>query len=426
MEEKPAFQDEQEPVRVRTKDETDKKCPQCGGVMEFDPATGGMKCPYCEYAEEIAAGEAAREIDFEDAEDRASHDWGAAKKRVLCESCGAETIYDALEVANECPYCGSNQVMEVQDGDTMAPGGVCPFKIDKKTAGSSFKRWIAGKLFCPSLAKQKARPDAFHGVYLPYWTFDTQTESEYDGRYGIYRTVREADGKTRTVTDWYYTSGDYSEFVNDHPVLATARHDASILNEILPFDTEANVAYNPRYLAGYAAERYSIGLNDGWEQGREEIHDHLERQVEQKIRSECRADTVANVNVQTSYDDLKFKYLLLPVWLSSFRYNGKVYNFMVNGQTGRVGGKSPISALRVAIAVLLTAALIGGAWYFINKRSAPSAVRSSFQGPARTFDSTRSTAALPEDFARRLKMFHVEHSWCQTGFRSVVSSFSAS
>ena len=34
-------------------------CPQCGGVMEFDPATGGMKCPYCEYAEEIAAGEAA-------------------------------------------------------------------------------------------------------------------------------------------------------------------------------------------------------------------------------------------------------------------------------------------------------------------------------------------------------------------------------
>ena len=163
------------------------------------------------------AGEAAREIDFEDAEDRASHDWGAAKKRVLCESCGAETIYDALEVANECPYCGSNQVMEVRDDDTMAPGGVCPFTIDKKTAGANFKRWIAGKLFCPSLAKQKARPDAFHGVYLPYWTFDTQTESEYDGRYGIYRTVREADGKTRTVTDWYYTSGDYSEFVTTTP-----------------------------------------------------------------------------------------------------------------------------------------------------------------------------------------------------------------
>ena len=201
----------------------------------------------------------------------------------------------------------------------------------------------------------------------------------------------------------------YSEFVNDHPVLATARHDASILNEILPFDTEANVAYNPRYLAGYAAERYSVGLNDGWEQGREEIHDHLERQVEQKIRHECRADTVANVNVQTSYDDLKFKYLLLPVWLSSFRYNGKVYSFMVNGQTGRVGGKSPISALRVAIAVLLTAALIGGAWYFINKRSVPAtppAVRSSFHVP------TRSTAGLPAGLARRQKLFHGERFWC--------------
>ncbi|MDY3211470.1 MAG: hypothetical protein SOX02_00550, partial [Pyramidobacter sp.] len=92
-----------------------------------------------------------------------------------------------------------------------------------------------------------------------------------------------------------------------------------------------------------------------------------------------------------------------------FRYNGKVYNFMVNGQTGRVGGKSPISALRVAIAVLLAAALIGGAWYFINKKSAPAtppAVRSSFRVPA------RSTASLPAEFARRPKLFHGERFWC--------------
>ena len=124
MEEKTAFQDEQEPVRVQTKDETDKKCPQCGGVMEFDPATGGMKCPYCEYAEEIAAGEAAREIDFEDAEDRASHDWGAAKKRVLCESCGAETIYDALQTGLEILAAGDETFEDV----FTLPDGSVPFQ----------------------------------------------------------------------------------------------------------------------------------------------------------------------------------------------------------------------------------------------------------------------------------------------------------
>jgi len=253
--------EEQEPVRVRTKEETDKKCPMCDGVMEFDPATGGLKCPYCGHEIAIESGAAAAETDFDRAEDLASHDWGVAKKRVICESCGAETIYDALETANECPYCGSNQVMETHDDDTMAPGGVCPFKIDKQTAGENFKKWLSGKWFCPSLAKEKARPGAFHGVYLPYWTFDTQTYSQYTGRYGIDRRVREyVNGREqiRVVTDWYWTSGDYQEFINDQLVIGTTRHDASILREIEPFDTEGNVAYKPQYLAGFAAERYSV------------------------------------------------------------------------------------------------------------------------------------------------------------------------
>ena len=367
--------EEQEPVRVRTKEETDKKCPMCDGVMEFDPATGGLKCPYCGHEIAIESGAAAAETDFDRAEDLASHDWGVAKKRVICESCGAETIYDALETANECPYCGSNQVMETHDDDTMAPGGVCPFKIDKQTAGENFKKWLSSKWFCPSLAKEKARPGAFHGVYLPYWTFDTQTYSQYTGRYGIDRRAREyVNGREqiRVVTDWYWTSGDYQEFINDQLVIGTTRHDASILREIEPFDTEGNVAYKPQYLAGFAAERYSVGLKEGWEHGRSDIARHLEAQISSKIRWEHHADHVSGVDVRTAYDDLRFKYLLLPVWLSSFKYNDKVYNFMVNGQTGRVGGKSPVSPWRVAAAVAIATGIIGSAWYFLTAQPQPS------------------------------------------------------
>lgn len=358
---------EKEPSEVQTKKETDKKCPMCDGIMEFDPASGRMKCPYCGYTEEVETGSAAKEIDFSKAEDYASHDWGVSKKKVVCKACGAETIYDANEVASECPYCGSTQVMEVSDDSTMAPGGVCPFKIDKKAAGESFKSWIRGKLFCPSLAKQKAKPDSFHGVYLPYWTFDTMTSSDYQARYGRYRTVRDSEGHTKTVTDWYFTSGSYSEFINDQAEPATDRRSRSMLAEIEPFDTENNVAYKPQYLAGYAAERYSVGLSEGWERARVKIDSHLKAQVHDKVRVENGADVVSGIRLSTDYDDLKFKYLLLPVWLSSFHYKGKVYNFMVNGQTGRAGGKTPISALRVAIAVLITAALIAGAWYFLNR-----------------------------------------------------------
>ena len=76
----------------------------------------------------------------------------------------------------DSPYCGSNQVMEAKTENTLAPGGVCPFKIDKNQAVSNFHRWIKNKLFCPKEAKQKSKPSAFSGLYLPYWTFDADTQ----------------------------------------------------------------------------------------------------------------------------------------------------------------------------------------------------------------------------------------------------------
>ena len=128
----------EEPNIVKTKQETDKKCPQCAGTMDFDPATGGLLCPFCGFTKAIDAPEsatAAAELDFESAENTGNCDWGVAKKTVICKACGGEMIYDELQIAGECPYCGSNQVREEKGANSLAPGGVCPFKIDKKTAG---------------------------------------------------------------------------------------------------------------------------------------------------------------------------------------------------------------------------------------------------------------------------------------------------
>ena len=55
-----------------------------------------------------------------------------------------------------------------------------------------------------------------------------------------------------------------------------------------------------------------------------------------------------------------FKHVLLPVWIAAYRYNGKVYRFLVNGQTGEVVGVAPWSvakiAATVALAILVVAA----------------------------------------------------------------------
>ncbi|MBE7067267.1 MAG: TFIIB-type zinc ribbon-containing protein [Ruminococcaceae bacterium] len=353
-----------------TMNETDRKCPSCGGTMDFDPATGDLGCPYCGWHEAVESEEETRsaaELRFEDAENYENCDWGAEKKTVVCKSCGAETVYDALEIAGECPYCGSNQVMEAQDAKTMAPGGVVPFKITKKQAGEKFIKWIKGRLFTPRKAKKQAKPDAFKGIYLPYWTFDTDTHSTYTARYGIDIHYKDRNGNVRTRTHWHFTSGMYDKFINDQLARATDRHDTDLLSKIATFDTESNVEYKPEYLAGYASERYSIGLKDAWENdAKKAIRRGLEYEIDRHIRITRHADHVAGLMIKTNYNDITFKYLLLPIWISSFKYKDKVYGFVVNGQNGHVGGRAPISALRVAIAIVLGITAVGLLWYLFS------------------------------------------------------------
>ena len=344
--------------QASTLKETDKKCPQCGGVMDFDPNIGGMACPYCGYEEEIVKEAAsAAELDFESAEKTENCDWGAQKKQIICKSCGAETIYDALDVASECPYCGSNQVMEAADENTLAPGGVVPFAITNEQASANFKQWIGKKFFCPKLAKQSAEPDAFTGIYLPYWTFDTDTTSRYSGRYGIDRTERykDSDGNVqeKTVTDWHRTSGIFKLAIDDELVQGSERHDSAMLKGLEPFETEKNVPYKPEYVAGFVAERYSVGLKAAWEKAKASISGKIKSKITNKIRDDYNADHVKDVKVSTKFEKITYKYLMLPIWCSSFKYQDKVYQFMVNGQTGKVYGKTPVSVGKIILVIAI-------------------------------------------------------------------------
>ncbi|MBQ8798640.1 MAG: hypothetical protein IJZ55_03630 [Lachnospiraceae bacterium] len=360
----------QEPAVVDTKKETDEKCPCCGGVMDFDPTVGKLHCPYCDHVEEILEEDeeetSAEELDFFEAEQTGNCNWGVEKKMVLCKACGGEMVYDALETAGECPYCGSNQVMEAQAENTLAPGGVCVFKLDAKQAAEKFKNWIKKRWFCPKEAKQTAKPKDFKGIYLPYWTFDTQTTTTYSAQYGKHRRKRNSKGETVTVTDWYRCSGTYEEFIDDQAVSGTTRHEQSMLNGIQPFDTADNKSYKPEYVAGFASERYSVGLKDAWETAKSLISVRLRSNISRKIRTEHHADVVRGLHIRTSYTGIKYKYLLLPVWMACFKYKEKIYRFMVNGQTGRVSGKIPVSPLKVVITVLGALLLLGALWFVSN------------------------------------------------------------
>ena len=300
------------------------------------------------------AGKDIEELDFESAKLRKSLDWGTSTKQLICKNCAAEAMYDEAETAGCCPFCGSTQVMPVDnDENVMAPQGVVPFEVSNDKAGQLFKGWLKGKFFAPKVAKETCKAENFQGLYLPYWTYDTNTTSSYDAKLGFDK--REGD---KTVTTWRHYRGIYQEFIDDQVVYASRKTKNQFINNVSTFDFAKLKPYDPQFISGFVAERYTLGLDDGWAVAKEEIKRRIKSNLSSKLRRQHNADRVGELQMSTSFDDVTFKYILAPIWIANYKFNGKEYSFAVNGQTGKVSGSSPISGLKVFLTILAILAVI--------------------------------------------------------------------
>ena len=346
-------------------------CPSCGGKMGYDPISGVLKCQYCDSTKTIEVGETIiTENDFKSALAEGARSWSDDDiKAVTCKNCGAELIFDMHTKAQFCNYCGSSHVSEHAPEKTIPPGYLIPFSINERGALDRFKTWIGKRWFAPSNLKTAFKNDRILGTYVPFWTFDTQTFNHYTADRGDYYYVtktRTVNGKTETYqerhTRWTSVRGDYSRFFDDVLVAASNKVDQKTLDRVDDFHLDALITYKPDFLSGFFAERYSIPLEAGWDHGKQII----DSQLSSEIRREIGGDEVRFLKIQSHYDDLMYKHILCPVWISSYQYGGKPYNFMINGQTGKVGGDYPKSPVKIAFAVLAGAIAIALIYLLIS------------------------------------------------------------
>ena len=326
----------------------DKKCPSCGGVMLFEPERNKLVCQYCGNMEdipEINTDEVALEVDISTAKSTASHDWGISTRIVHCSLCGAETVNDALQMSGRCPFCGSTTVTSIgEDDDMIAPNAVIPFKITQGEVEQIFRKWISKRFFAPSGIKNGSKLNGFTGVYLPYWTFDADTVTDYSGRFGYDRMSGD-----KRYTDWKTRKGTITKFLNDYPVFASRRFLSNkYYKRIGNYNTDVAKKYTPAVLAGFLTERYSIGIEEAWTIAKQRLITEFRREA--KIREN--ADQIHNVDVSTTYSNIKFKYVLAPLWISSYSFKGRKYTIFINGQTGDISGTCPTS-MAVAIFILI-------------------------------------------------------------------------
>ena len=341
-------------------------CPGCNSQLYFNPQNQQLVCDHCGTKVDIERStNLIRENNLrEQLNGEAATTAITIEQQVYkCNRCGSQSVFTTETPVFVCSFCNYEAVNPVAyKTRIIQPSGMVPFMIDQQQSISIFKTWLGKGWFAPGDLKEFARQDALHGIYLPFWTYDAQTNSRwsgYGGRY-YYETEYYTDGngkrQSRQVrhTQWIYREGTYDHFFNDILIGGANELSQDEYESIFPYDLEALVNFDPRYMSGWKADVYDIAVHDGYEKAEAIMNEW----IHEACADQCRIDTYKGLQVNTEYAGQTYKHILLPLWICSYVYKKKTYHFLVNGQTGRIHGKKPVSALKVTLVVILALLLI--------------------------------------------------------------------
>jgi len=345
-------------------------CPSCASQLGYTAEHKKLSCEYCGYQEEYdRSNDKIIEQSLHDAVTQVKDfiPEATGKKVFDCDNCGAKFMVEHDKVKVSCGFCGSNNAnVEAFEHQYIQPVGIIPFYISREEADKLFAKWVRGGFFHPSKLKKLAAVETLHGIYMPFWTYDANISATWSGEAGTYyyetRRVR-INGKMQTQrvqkVRWAHRSGRLDHFFDDVLVVGSDSLEQKHVDRVLPFRLNELVNYDPRLMVNWEVDIYKTEVDQGYEQA-EVIMDH-------KTRNMCSAqlggDTQRNLHVKSQKSGQTFKHIILPFWICAYMYNNKTYHFTINGQTGKVYGKKPISWYKIAGLVLLFALFIFAVWY---------------------------------------------------------------
>ncbi len=332
------------------------KCDGCGANMVYDPARRCLYCKHCGNERAVDTTERAEELNIISAFS-AEENYGEEATMYRCDNCGAQVVLPAGQTANSCPFCGTAHVTKSEELAGLKPSAIIPFKVSIDNAVANTKAWAKKKFYAPRKFKKNLSTENVKGIYVPAFTFDSYTTSTYVGRIGITKVRTVGSGKNRkvyTYTEWRNISGTYYNNFDDVLVSSGDKFNQAQMDKLAPFDTNNAVKYDEEYMLGFMAYKYDYDVNDCWSYAKTRI----DNAIRSAILSQYTYDKVDYLNVSTSHERVTYKYEMIPVYVGNFNYSKKLYNFYVNGENGRVHGKTPKSALKIILTVLLGIAVV--------------------------------------------------------------------
>ena len=310
------------------------KCPNCGSDMAFDSGSGALSCASCGRKDTIET--------FPD--DNIEHRFEPEEaKEYHCENCGAIILTEAETTATHCSFCRAPVVLADRLTGDLAPAKVIPFTISKDEAVAAFRKWTKNGRLTPSGFMSGDRIKKMTGMYVPFWLYDLDGEAE------VAAVATRVNSYTRG--DTIYTETHFFDIYRDIdlsylkvPVDASEKMDDELMDKLEPYNYEDLKDFRMPYLAGYLAEKYDYDDKHLLPRVESKVMPYIDSYIQSTISG---YSTVSYTNKQVRVNKRKVYYTLFPVWMVYYDFENTEHTFAMNGQTGKVVGKPPISMGKV-------------------------------------------------------------------------------
>ena len=335
------------------------ECSSCGGFMEWDPERQCLSCPNCGSSVPVMRDVPQLPVPFE---------WGTVPPEigklsefsdspVICPSCHADIRPREETVSMLCPYCGTALVFDEKQSFYLTPNGVVPEAISLRQAMKSVEKWSRTHFFAPTVFPKLIEKKFIRNCYVPFWVFSANIAYSFEGvgstfserAAGLSGTSSYLARKHRREQKSEHQCSGRNRFTaSDVRICASSKLSRAASDAISAVSYGKVCDYRPEYLAGRIVDLGNIGIETGMKQAEARMREMVEIHAKAMIMSHGYT-SVRITSFSIKISDASYSQILIPCYRIIYRYAGKLYSVVVNGENGRAIGDYPLSVMKAVI-----------------------------------------------------------------------------